>query len=118
MVIDAECKTKHLPPMATKTESLLPEHIRIELRPEKVGRRLEMLREALGLSSSQIADSLGIQRTYWSRFETGKRVVTEEVAALLCDRFGVTMDFLYLGRWNGLPLSLAERMRDFDSRNS
>ena len=88
------------------------------MRPERIGYRLALLREAHGLKSSEMADMLGIERTYWSRFEGGKRPITESVAALLVDRFGVTLDFLILGRWDRLPLELSQRLRAVASRKS
>jgi transcriptional regulator with XRE-family HTH domain len=54
---------------------------------------------------------LGIERTYWSRHENGRRSISLEVAALLVDRFGVTLDFIYLGHWAGVPFDLAQKMR-------
>lgn len=101
----------HLAPMATKPESLLPNSTLAEMRPERIGERLRILREALGLSPAEMSDLLGIERTYWSRFERGNRPITETVAALLVERFGVTLDFLILGRWNNVPFEIAERMR-------
>jgi transcriptional regulator with XRE-family HTH domain len=101
----------HLLCMAQKPENLLPQSVLAEMRPEKIGHRLKLLRLAEGMTPSEIADTLGIERTYWSRFEGGKRPVTESVAALLVERFGVTLDFIILGRWNGVPFDLAQRMR-------
>lgn len=82
-----------------------------ELHPEHIGHRLELLRKALGLKPSEIADALGVERTYWSRFEGGRRPLTMAIAVLLVDRFGVTLDFLFLGRRGGLPLDLADALR-------
>lgn len=104
--------------MPATPESLLPDDAKYELRPERIGYRLKLLREALGLRPSEIADALGIERTYWSRFENGKRAPTEAVAALLVVRFGVTLDFLYLGRWDKLPFDLASKLREVEKRNS
>lgn len=81
------------------------------MRNEAVGARLKLLRLALGKTSSEMADSLDIERTYWSRFERGRQGLSDTVAALLCVRHGVTLDFLILGRWDKLPIDLAEKMR-------
>lgn len=97
--------------MNTKPARHLPDKIREERKPERIGYRLRLVREALGLKPSEIADSLGIERTYWSRFEGGKRAISDDVAALLVVRYGVTLDFLILGDWSKLPLDLAEKMR-------
>lgn len=88
---------------------------RAEMVPERIGYRMMLLREALELKPSEIADILGIQRTYWSRSERGHRAITEQMAAALVERFGVTLDFLILGKWDKLPLDLAEKMRSIDA---
>ncbi|SLN36810.1 Helix-turn-helix domain protein [Aquimixticola soesokkakensis] len=100
--------------MPAKIEPKLSEALRNEMTPENIGRRLMLLREAQNLKSSEMADLLDIPRTYWSRFEGGKRAITEPVAAMLVERFDVTLDFLILGRWDRLPYELAERMRAID----
>jgi transcriptional regulator with XRE-family HTH domain len=87
-----------------------------EMRPERMGYRLKLLREAEGMKPAEISDYLGIERPYWSRFEGGKRAITESFAALLVDRFNVTLDFLILGRWENLPFDVAERMRQVAHR--
>ena len=86
--------------------------------PERIGYRLMLLREAMGLRPSEMADLLDIPRTYWSRFEGGKRAITDPVAVALVERFGVTLDFLILGRWDKLPLDLAEKMRAVEDRKN
>jgi DNA-binding XRE family transcriptional regulator len=83
----------------------------IEMTPEAVGERLTMLREAFDLKKSEIADLLEIERTYWSRFEGGKRVIPLPIAYLLVERFGVTLDWIILGRWDTLTFELRERLR-------
>lgn len=104
--------------MNTAPKEQLSAEMLAEMRPEKIGERLRLIRQAHDLSKSEIADALGIERTYWSRFEGGKRAVTEPVAALLVDRFSVTLDFVFLGRWHTLPFEVAQRLRDVESANN
>ncbi|MFH5773564.1 helix-turn-helix domain-containing protein [Paracoccus sp. NGMCC 1.201697] len=119
MVIDAILVTaQNCAIMATPPEKLLSSHTLLQMRPERIGRRLRVLREALELKPSEIADSLGIERTYWSRFENGKRALTDAHGALICERYGVTMDYLIRGEWAHLPLTLAAKMREVDRRIS
>lgn len=87
-----------------------------EMKPDRIGLRLKMLRLALGLQPAEMADFLGIERTYWSRSEGGKRAASKELAAVLVERCGVTMDFVLLGKWNGLPVELATKMRNISSQ--
>ncbi|WP_121063445.1 helix-turn-helix domain-containing protein [Chachezhania antarctica] len=97
--------------MSIKPDSLLPPDVWQAMKNEAVGHRLRLLRRALGMSPSEMADSLGIERTYWSRYEKGRQGLSDAVAALLTIRFGVTLDFIMLGKWDKLPLDLAEKMR-------
>lgn len=97
--------------MATRTEDLIPEDYRREMRPEAIGQRLRLLREAFDKKPAEMADLLDIERTYWSRFEDGKRKLSDDVAVLLVSRFNVTLDFLMLGRWDKLPFDVAEKLR-------
>lgn len=104
--------------MTSAPKNQLPDDVLAEMHPERIGHRLWLLREALGLRPSEISDMLGIPRTYWSRFEGGKRAVSDTTAALLVLRFGVTLDFLILGKWDKLPYDLAEKMRAVEAKNS
>lgn len=104
--------------MTTQTKARLSAHLRSEMTPERIGYRMMLFREALDLSPSQIADNLDIPRTYWSRFEGGKRAITDDVAAMLVERFGLTLDFLILGRWDKLPMDLADKMRAVEERKN
>lgn len=114
-MIEAIAPAAHYAAMANAQEKLIPQPMLNEMRPERIGYRLGLLRRALDLGKSEIADSLGVERTYWSRFEGGKRPITDSFAALLVDRYGVTLDFLILNRWGGLPVHLADKMRAIQS---
>ncbi|MGR3452902.1 helix-turn-helix domain-containing protein [Pseudooceanicola sp.] len=118
MDIETKMVTDHYHCMANASKALLPTNVSAEMRPDRIGYRMSLLRRALGLEKSEISDSLGIERTYWSRFENGKRPITETVAAMLVDRYGVTLDFLILNRWGGLPLDLAEKMRSIAAEDT
>jgi plasmid maintenance system antidote protein VapI len=96
------------------TPHALPDETKNAMQPEAIGHRLRLLREALNMSPSEMSDALGIERTYWSRFEKGRRAITDPVAALLVVRYGVTLDFLILGRWDKLPFDLAEAMKSVE----
>lgn len=78
-----------------------------------VGHRLRRLRETLGLTRAEMADANHIDRTNWGRFEDGKRLITTDVAYRLKRRYGITFDWLYDGDVGSLPVSLAERLRQF-----
>lgn len=112
-MIEELSRTRDYARMSKYAESTVPH----EMRPDQIGARLKLIRESHGLKPAQIADILGIERTYWSRFEGGKRVISNEVAYLLTQKFYVTLDFLLLNKWENLPLEVAERMRSYQSDN-
>ena len=93
--------------MTSEPDSRFP----VEMTPAQIGRRMTILREAFDLKPAEIADMLGIERTYWTRFEKGHRPISDMVAYLLVDRFGITLDWLILGRWDRLPLDVANKLR-------
>ena len=93
--------------MNTKRAEQVPDN----MRPEAIGQRLSLIREAYGLSKSEMADTLNIGRTPWSRFELGQRAIPYEQAYRLVRRFGVTLDFIILGRTSGLTVEVMDRLR-------
>lgn len=84
--------------------------------PRSMGRRLCILRTAHGLSRTEICKSIGIELTYWSRFENGHRAITFEFAYLLVDRFSVTLDWIFLGRTNGMTLEVVDRLKEAERK--
>lgn len=106
-----DAPTSQFRAMSLKPDSLLPPGVVDAMKNEAVGERLRLLRMALGKSPSEMADTLGIERTYWTRYEKGRQGLSDSVAALLCVRFGVTLDWLILGDWSKLPFELAEKIR-------
>lgn len=69
-----------------------------EIHPERVGARLKLLREAADLPAAEVCRVLGINKSSYSLFEQGKRVVPEYVKVQLADFYGTTLDYLTLGR--------------------
>ncbi len=89
----------------------LPQSARSELDAIEVGNRLRAMREALDLRPSEIADQVGMERTYWSRFEGGKRQLTLDMAYKICKAYPVTLDYLFLGRVHSLRDDIASKIR-------
>ena len=61
---------------------------------ELFGERLRSLRKGSGLTQQQVADSLSLHRTTYTKYEIG--VVAPDREALIClaRLFGVTVDYL------------------------
>ena len=71
---------------------------------EKSGDRIRQLRIKNGLTQEKTANAMNIDQSYYGRIETGKRGCPVDLFIQLSDLFGVSLDYLILGRsGNGLP---------------
>lgn len=84
----------------------------------EVARRLKTLRALKGLSGPKFAEWLDIEYPRWNNFERGYPLPTS-IALELCRRVpGLTLDWIYRGRPEGLTLDLADRLGELESRKS
>ena len=72
-----------------------------------IGHRLRSLREAQGLSQAELSRRTGISRTTYLQWEAGDRTPEVEIACLLCETMGYTLDWIYRGDASGMPMRLA-----------
>lgn len=77
-----------------------------------ISNRLTHIREAVGLSAADLCRALKIQQNRWSQYESGERRITLDVAARLVKRYGVTLDYIYLGDESGLPKRIVDRLEN------
>lgn len=77
---------------------------------EAIGRRLELTRKALGLTASRFATEAAIPKNTYSQYETGDRTPNLAFAIRLCERFDLTLDWVYRGDPSGLRYNLAEQI--------
>jgi hypothetical protein len=79
-----------------------------------VGRRLRHLRQALGYRhGNTFAAFLGIPPSRWNNLENGFPL-SKEVAFLLVRRIsGLSLDWLYFGRTDGLSMRLGRQLGEF-----
>ncbi len=69
----------------------------------EIGARLEALRKSQSdLSQKDWAMKHGWRETQYNNWETGVRRITVDDAQKLCSLYGLTLDFVYLGRRDGL----------------
>lgn len=69
----------------------------------EIGARLKAVREAFSdLDQTAWAAREGIQFTRWNNWETGIRRIPVECAEALAERYGLTLDWIYRGRRDGL----------------
>lgn len=75
-----------------------------EARPEKVGRRIAALREAMAMSKAQFADALGYDRSSQTKLEAGgKKLLQIDTAMKICAMTGVGLDYIYRGDLSDVP---------------
>ncbi|MFH5926422.1 helix-turn-helix domain-containing protein [Roseomonas xinghualingensis] len=75
-----------------------------------IGRRLKAIRDERGLTPAAMADWLGVSRTRYSNWENDQNRPAEEKMAWLCDQTGLTMDYIYRGKLDAVPMALAIRL--------
>ena len=73
-----------------------------------VGRRLEALRNALGLSRKAFPDSFGLDPSSYTKTVDGEKQLRSEAAYAIAEQWGVSMDYLFRGRLADLPEHLRE----------
>lgn len=72
------------------------------------GARLKRTREALGYNvQADFARALDLKQSTYSNFETGLSRPKLATAVLMCQRFGLTLDWIYRGN----PDGLSDRLR-------
>lgn len=77
---------------------------------QAIARRLELTREALGLSQSEFADKAGIARNTYNQWEKGKGRPQLDGAIALCSTYNLTLDWIYFGEMAGLPYQVAQKL--------
>lgn len=69
----------------------------------EIAERLGKIRLAFSdLNQREWALKEGFNPTQWNNWETGIRRIPVDAAERLCDRYGLTLDFIYRGRRDGL----------------
>lgn len=75
------------------------------IRPDytEIGARLEAIRTAFSdLNQAQWAEKHHIAPTQYNNWERGVRRISVDVAQSLCETYGLTLDYIYRGRLDGL----------------
>ncbi|MDC9825650.1 helix-turn-helix transcriptional regulator [Devosia sp. ZB163] len=77
-----------------------------------IAKRLIALREALGKNQSAFAALIEVSQPAMNNYEKGHRRPDIDVAIRIQVRTGATLDWIYLGRRDGLPTRLLELLPD------
>jgi transcriptional regulator with XRE-family HTH domain len=82
--------------------------------PADIGKRIVMLREALGHNQGAFARLVDISQPALANYESGLRRPELDKAFLIVAKTGVTLDWLYLGDRSGLPQRLLALVGELD----
>lgn len=77
-----------------------------------VGRRITALRKTRDYKGALLAKLIDISPQQLSNYEVGRDMVSPATAYKIASHFGVSLDFLYAGKFNGMPPELAEKLVD------
>lgn len=58
-----------------------------------IGKKLKQIRIARNKTQLEVAENLGVSRTYYSQLESGARKLKAEHLVKLAEYFGVTLDY-------------------------
>ncbi|MEY8117627.1 helix-turn-helix domain-containing protein [Falsihalocynthiibacter sp. BN13B15] len=78
--------------------------------PVLVGERLAALRNHYKLNKADFADSVGIDRSSYTKIENGTKPLKADMAYIIAEKWGISMDFIYRGRLTELPKNLADAL--------
>jgi transcriptional regulator with XRE-family HTH domain len=78
----------------------------------EIARRLRMLRMAVAESITDLSIQTGITRSAWSNYENGSSRIGVDAAMKLCDRYHVSLDWIYRGLDAMIPHGLAKRLQE------
>lgn len=76
-----------------------------------VGRRLQQVRQIMGLSQQEFGEAAGLSQTRYNNYECGARLLTLRAALSLCKKYALTLDYVFLGDASGLPFRVADELR-------
>lgn len=89
------------------------------LKTETVHLRVKRLRKALDIGSQQaMADYLGVSVNRWNNVERGLSLGLD-LATRMCMKIpGLTLDWLYFGKPEGLSQGLAQRLGELPGKTN
>lgn len=80
------------------------------LHKGQVGRRLRATIEALGVTPAAVAKAFDVSPSKLGNWLRGDNYPSEWFVKRFCDRYGVTMDWLYRGMVSGIDKGLADTL--------
>jgi hypothetical protein len=87
-------------------------------RQLEIAGRLLLLREKLYGNASEMARSINLTPQRWYNYETGRRALDIDTAAIVVEEHGVDYNWLYGGRIDTLKPKLRKLLTDREKGNS
>jgi DNA-binding XRE family transcriptional regulator len=110
-MFDGPESAPHAPFFAMAKKQISPAASRLPAEDQARAARCRLLREQLGYAqSAAFAAFLGVSPQRWNHVENGKPLGHELAIRLVQAAPGVTLDWLYFGKPDGLPLEWARRL--------
>ena len=81
-------------------------------REGQTARRLRLLRKVEGFNSTEFATFLGLTGPQYSNYENGVALSKNAAIAMVKKIPGLTLDWLFLGREDGLSVGLLRRLQE------
>ncbi|WP_226560763.1 helix-turn-helix domain-containing protein [Salipiger thiooxidans] len=78
-----------------------------DFRFSEIGQRLKAVRTHFQMGSKEFAEQADVSAKSYSQWETGSGRISVDGAMKLQARYGISLDFIYLGRVDTLPNSIA-----------
>ena len=82
-----------------------------------IARRLVLTRAATGLIKAEFARRAGIWPNSYGQMELNKKNLTIGQAMKMCDAHGLTLDWLYRNKMDGLPEKLTAKIAALRGQN-
>lgn len=103
--------TQHLPStfIPVEGEKFVPDGDKKDVK-QQIGLRLEAALAGLEINQTEVADYLGVSPNRINQYIRGKRFTDVVLMTKICERYGVTLDWIYRGDPSGLKSSVAEKI--------
>ena len=103
--------TQHLPSslFVVEGEEFVPDGDKKDLR-EQIGLRFGAALAGLGINQTEVAEYLDVTPNRINQYVRGKRFTDVVLMTRICERYGVTLDWIYRGDPSGLKSSVAEKI--------
>lgn len=79
----------------------------------EIGKRVSEIRNSLHMTKKDFAKLIGMKEQYLGTVENGQKGLTIEKAIEICNKTGVSADYLLLGVNNNIEEKIKERFNDY-----